>query len=109
MPSAKAWRIVAIDSSSSCVPHACHQPAPPIAHAPRPTRVICIPVRPSSTVLKPVLSMDVNANIPAQRRCQNAPSLRAARSASTRCSTRKAGRGLPLGPISPESHVLGPA
>ena len=55
MPSSKPRRIVAIDSSSSCAPHACHQPAPPIAHAPMPTRVIRMPVRPSSTVLKPVV------------------------------------------------------
>ena len=55
IPSSKPRRIVAMDSSSSCAPHACHQPAPPMAHAPMPTRVICIPVRPSSVVLKPVV------------------------------------------------------
>ena len=100
MPSSKPRRIVAMDSSSSCAPHACHQPAPPMAHAPIPTRVMRIPVRPSSTVLKPVVAMDVNANI-ARARCgkiggasgrrppgYGAPSLAAARCASTRWSTR---------------------
>jgi len=35
-------------------------------------------------------------------------SLRAARCASTRCNTLYAGRGLPVGPMSAESHVVGP-
>ncbi len=98
IPSSKPRRSVAIDSSSSWAPHACHQPAPPMAHAPMPTRVMCIPVRPSSMVLKPVVVMDVNANIARPVRGKIAgeasgagyvpPSLAAARCASTRCRTR---------------------
>jgi hypothetical protein len=98
IPSSKPRRSVAIDSSSSWAPHACHQPAPPMAQAPMPTRVMRIPVRPSSTVLKPVVVMDVNANIARAHRGKIAarrpgavyvpPSLAAARCASTRCSTR---------------------
>src|ERR687887_298274 len=62
IPSSAARRIAAIDSSSSWSPQACHQPAPPIAHAPYPTRLIRMPVLPSSTVPTPVRSTDVNAN-----------------------------------------------
>src|SRR3954468_24374315 len=72
MPISKPRRSVAIDSSSSCAPHACHQPAPPMAQAPMPTRVMRMPVRPSSTVLKPVVVMDVNANLRRARRGRTA-------------------------------------
>src|SRR5437764_2960711 len=39
--------MAAIDSSSSCRPHPNSQPPPPIAHAPKPTRVICRSLAPS--------------------------------------------------------------
>ena len=65
---------------------------------PQPTPLIRMPVRPSSVVLKPVVVMDVNANIARPVRGKIAvkrpgpgyvpPSLAAARCASTRCSTR---------------------
>src|ERR1700730_18316343 len=42
--------MAAIDSRSSCVPHPTAQSGPPIAHAPNPTRVICISVRPRRRV-----------------------------------------------------------
>src|SRR5207244_4347794 len=50
MPRSTAWRIAAIESASSWLPQAKVQPPPPIAHAPKPTRVIRIPVVPSGAV-----------------------------------------------------------
>src|SRR3954466_602828 len=50
MPSPTAWWIAAVDSASSCRPQPPCQPPPPIAQAPRPTRVISKPVEPSSAV-----------------------------------------------------------
>src|SRR5258708_342864 len=35
-----------MDAESSCLPQPATQPEPPIAHAPKPTRVMCISVRP---------------------------------------------------------------
>ena len=46
VPAAR-W-IAAIDSSSSCGPQPNSQPPPPIAHAPKPTRVISRPVSPNA-------------------------------------------------------------
>src|SRR5438445_1860929 len=50
MPRSTAWRIAAIESASSWLPQAKVQPPPPIAHAPKPTRVIRMPVVPSGAV-----------------------------------------------------------
>src|SRR5262245_60960022 len=50
-PSSSAWWIAAIDSSSSWAPQLHSKPPPPSAQAPKPTRVISIPVEPSSVVL----------------------------------------------------------
>src|SRR2546422_4506756 len=50
MPRSTAWRIAAIESASSWLPQAKVQPPPPIAHAPKPTRVIRMPVLPSGAV-----------------------------------------------------------
>ena len=51
-PSSRARWIAAIDSSSSWLPHPQSQPAPPIAHAPTPARVIERSVLPSGTVVR---------------------------------------------------------
>src|SRR5207245_2467365 len=45
-----AWRMAAIESASSWLPQAKLHPPPPIAHAPKPTRVIRMPVVPSGAV-----------------------------------------------------------
>src|SRR6266511_3584195 len=50
-PSSSARSIASIDSSSSCRPQPNSQPPPPIAQAPKPTRVISRPVFPSCVVL----------------------------------------------------------
>src|SRR4051812_20321790 len=50
MPSPTACWIAAMDSASSCGPQPPCQPPPPIAQAPRPTRVISKPVEPRSAV-----------------------------------------------------------
>jgi hypothetical protein len=49
-PSSTARWIAAIDSSLSCGPQPNSQPPPPIAHAPKPRRVISKPVVPSVLV-----------------------------------------------------------
>ena len=54
IPSSSARSIAATDSSSSCGPQPNSQPPPPIAQAPKPTRVIRIPVVPSSVVVRSV-------------------------------------------------------
>ena len=56
-PSSRARWIAAIDSSSSCGPQPNSQPPPPIAQAPKPTRVISRPVAPSWVVLSCVRCM----------------------------------------------------
>src|SRR3989442_6577890 len=50
MPRSTAWRIAAIESASSWFPQAKVHPPPPIAHAPKPTRVIRMPVVPTGAV-----------------------------------------------------------
>src|SRR5450432_2088707 len=45
-----AYRMAATDSVSSWSPQECAQPPPPMAHAPKPTRVRCMSVQPSLTV-----------------------------------------------------------
>src|SRR5260370_10507989 len=55
MPRASACRMAAIESASSCFPQPKDQPEPPIAQAPNPVRVICIPVLPSGAVGSEVL------------------------------------------------------
>src|SRR4051812_8487181 len=50
MPRSTAWRIAATAAPSSCAPHDDAHPAPPIAHEPKPTRVIDGPERPSCRV-----------------------------------------------------------
>ncbi len=57
MPRSTACRIAATESPSSCVPQPKAYPAPPIAHAPKPTRVISIPVVPSGFVGSPVVDL----------------------------------------------------
>src|SRR2546422_3422385 len=47
MPKSSARLIVAMDSWSSCGPQLDSHCPPPIAQAPRPTGVICIPVLPN--------------------------------------------------------------
>jgi hypothetical protein len=54
MPRSAAWRMVAIDCSSSCGPHPNAQPPPPIAQAPKPTVVISMSVAPSRRVVSVV-------------------------------------------------------
>ena len=57
IPSSSARWIAAIDCSSSWGPQPNSQPPPPIAHAPKPTRVISRPVSPSCVVFSCVVCM----------------------------------------------------
>src|SRR5438094_4188597 len=50
IPSSRARRIAASESASSCGPHPNAQPPPPIAHAPKPTVVMSIPLEPRGRV-----------------------------------------------------------
>src|ERR1700680_1150049 len=56
MPNSRAWRIVAMDSASSCSPHPKAHPPPPMAHEPKPTVVIWNPLEPSGRVGKPMMA-----------------------------------------------------
>src|SRR6185437_15560941 len=47
MPSSSAWRMVESEAASSCGPQAKAQSPPPIAHVPKPTVVISIPLKPN--------------------------------------------------------------
>src|ERR1700730_15301741 len=50
MPRSRAWRMVAMDSESSCGPHPKDHPPPPTAQEPNPTVVILSPLEPSGRV-----------------------------------------------------------
>src|SRR5689334_5957203 len=60
--------MAAIDSSSSCAPQLHSKPPPPSAHAPKPTRVISIPVAPkaafASSAMRRHLPMQEESNAP---------------------------------------------
>src|ERR1700735_3531446 len=47
MPRSTAWRMAAMESLCSCAPQPTAQSGPPMAHAPKPTGVMCMSVRPS--------------------------------------------------------------
>src|SRR5262249_15461290 len=59
MPLSRADRIAAIDSLSSCGPHAKAQPPPPMAHAPMPMGVICKSLLPRFLVIGTIIATDL--------------------------------------------------
>ena len=58
-PSSSARWMAATDSSSSCAPQLHSKPPPPSAQAPKPTRVISIPVEPNGAVLRSAIAGDL--------------------------------------------------
>ena len=59
-PCSTACWMAEIESASSCLPQLKAQPAPPMAQAPKPTRVMRMPVVPKSAIDSEVLRALVN-------------------------------------------------